>query len=143
VSRDGAAFWRKTGLGGQTVFCLAFDATDTDVLYAGATDGLHRSQDGGGSWEPWGKDLQEITVSALAVDSTDGRTIYAGTKYHGFFLSDDRGLTWQAANEGLGSPSIDVLVVHPRDRLLYAGTPDGVYRGVVHCGTATRSEMGR
>jgi hypothetical protein len=103
------------------------------VLYAGVTDGLYRSQDSGMNWEPWGKELQEMTVSALVVDPTDSRTIYAGTKYYGFLWSNDGGRTWHAANEGLGCSSIDVLVIHPSGRLLYAATPDGIYQGIVRC----------
>jgi hypothetical protein len=72
--------------------------------------------------------LEEITVSALVVDPSDGRRIYAGTKYHAFYWSNDGGRTWVEANEGLESPTVDVLVVHPSGHSIYAGTPDAVYR---------------
>ncbi len=130
-STDGRASWRKAGLEGQTVFSIAFDPYDPEVLYAGVTDGLYRSHNASVSWEPWGEELEETTISALVVDPTDGRIIYAGTKYHGFFWSGDGGRTWLAANTGLDSSSVDVLAVHPTGRLLYAATPDGVFRGVI------------
>jgi hypothetical protein len=75
--------------------------------------------------------LEEITVSALLVDPSDGRRIYAGTKYHGFSWSNDGGRTWLSANLGLDVSSIDTLVIHPSGGVLYAGTRDGVYRRAV------------
>jgi photosystem II stability/assembly factor-like uncharacterized protein len=131
VTTNGAASWIKVGLEGRTVYCVAVHDQDRNLIYAGTTDGLFRSNDGGQSWYAWGEALSGITISALVLDSTDPHTIYAGTKYHGCFRSDDGGRTWFPSSDGLLSPTINTLLLHPDGGLLFAATPDGVYRGTV------------
>jgi photosystem II stability/assembly factor-like uncharacterized protein len=131
VTKDGASSWAKAGLEGLTVFCVVVHPHDGDQIYAGTTGGVHHSRDGGLSWSPWGQGLSGITVSTLVIDPNDPRTMYAGTKYHGCFWSQDGGRTWLPANQGLQSLSVNTLILHPDDGLLYAATPDGVYRGLV------------
>jgi photosystem II stability/assembly factor-like uncharacterized protein len=131
ITNDGASSWRRAGLEGMTVFCVAIHPHDRDLVYAGTTRGVYRSSDGGQTWQAWGEELAQITVSALVLDPDDPRTIYAGTKYHGCFSSEDAGRTWLPSSDGLAVSSVDSLVFHPDGDLLYAGTPDGVYRGVV------------
>lgn len=131
ITNDGASSWRKAGLEGMTVFCVAIHPHDRDLLYAGTTRGVYRSNDGGLSWQPWAEQLTQITVSALVLDPEDPRTMYAGTKYHGCLWSEDGGRTWLPANDGLAVPTVNSLVIHPDGVSLYAGTPDGIYKGVV------------
>jgi photosystem II stability/assembly factor-like uncharacterized protein len=131
VTTDGAASWGRVGLDGRTVYCVVVDDQDRDLVYAGTTDGLFRSTDGGRSWRTWGQALTGITVSALVLDPANSRTIYAGTKYRGCFWSNDGGRTWLSSNDGLLSPTVNTLALHPEGRLLFAATPDGIYRGTV------------
>jgi photosystem II stability/assembly factor-like uncharacterized protein len=131
ITNDGASSWRRAGLEGMTVFCVAIHPHDRDLVYAGTTRGVYRSSDGGRTWKRWGQDLTQITVSALVLKPHDPHTMFAGTKYHGCLWSEDGGRTWLPASDGLAVSTVDSLVFHPDGDLLYAGTPDGVYRGVV------------
>jgi photosystem II stability/assembly factor-like uncharacterized protein len=131
MTTDGAASWKKVGLQGCTVFCVAIDPGDRALIYAGTTDGLYRTHDGGLSWQPWGRAIMGITVSALAVDPQNPHIIYAGTKYHGCWWSKDGGRTWLPANDGLSTSSVNSLIIRPGGDILYAATPDGLYRGLV------------
>lgn len=73
-------------------------------------------------WTPVGPDSGGA-VTALAVHPTDPRIVYAGTLGGGIFKSTDGGQSWQAANEGLGSPFIRALVIDPANpNILYAAT---------------------
>jgi len=131
TTNDGASSWSRAGLEGMSVFCVAIHPHHRDLIYAGTTRGVFRSNDGGLSWHPWGEALAQITVSALVLDPDDPRTMYAGTKYHGCLRSEDGGRIWLPASDGLAVSSVSSLVIHPDGAVLYAGTPDGVYKGVV------------
>jgi photosystem II stability/assembly factor-like uncharacterized protein len=131
VTTDGAASWKEVGLRGRSVFRIAIDPQERARIYAGTTDGLYRSHDGGLTWHPWGREMSGITVSAVLADPQNPGVIYAGTKYHGFWWSRNGGLTWVPANSGLGSPSVNMLAMQPGGGVLYAATPDGLYRGLI------------
>lgn len=72
-------------------------------------------------------DLSNVSVGAMT-ETVKDETLYAalsdGTP--GIYRSDDRGGSWQLVSNGLQAP-VSALAVHPLDeRLLYAGTVDGV-----------------
>lgn len=65
---------------------------DGGTLYAGAPDGLFRSDDGGRTWSPTG-----YRGSAFAVATTeDGQTVALVSRETEYFRSPDRGATWPA-----------------------------------------------
>ncbi len=129
VSRDGCETWQRSGpaLNRQTVYCFLFDEAGPARLHVGATEGAYRSHDSGVSWQRWGKGLEGITVTTLVFDPVDERGVFAGTKYHGLYRSDDGGEHWRPV--GLDGLSISGLAVHPDGSPLYAATPRGLYRG--------------
>jgi len=109
------------------------------TLYAGTDYGFFQSQDGGSSWQstnaglpekdidsPFQGVLKDTLINALLQDRQDG-TLYAGTS-DGFFRSQDRGNTWQAATSGLTNKRINTLLQDSQDGTLYAGTADGFFR---------------
>lgn len=80
-------------LQGVDVRCLAADSKNASVIFAGTQgEGVLRSTDLGGSWQPAGLDGQ--IVKALAVSPHDPGTIYAGTKPAYVHVSHDGGETW-------------------------------------------------
>ena len=64
--------------------------SDGRTIYAGAPDGLFRSDDGGRTWMPTG-----YVGSAFALaTSPDGATVAIVSRQAEFFRSSDRGATW-------------------------------------------------
>jgi photosystem II stability/assembly factor-like uncharacterized protein len=80
---------------------------ESSVLYIGATRGAYRSYDGGDTVEPWGRGLEDVSVTAFLFDLNDPGTVYAGTAYAGLYQSPDAGETWQP----IGPPELADEVV--------------------------------
>lgn len=90
ASDDGGRTW--AALAAPPTFPMTGFAASADgrVLYAGATDGLFRSTDGGRSWVKTG-----YTGSAFAIAaSADGQTVGVVSHETEFFRSTDGGATW-------------------------------------------------
>ncbi len=86
-----------------------------------------RSLDGGATWSPT-NGIAFNLVRALVATSTLPSRIFAGTASRGVFESDDAGVTWTAANDGLGTASVSSLVIDPvLPSLIFAGTAQGVF----------------
>jgi hypothetical protein len=90
-SRDGGATWSQgTGLSSSGILryffgiaALAVDPVKSSVLYAGdsglmTSGGVYTSTDSGDSWTQAGGVLA-VDISALAVDPSNPRTVYAAT----------------------------------------------------------------
>ena len=59
--------------------------------------------------------LERDYISAIAIDPNDADTIYVGTKNSGIYKSNDGGISWLAANNGLTSVYIIQIVIDPND----------------------------
>jgi photosystem II stability/assembly factor-like uncharacterized protein len=69
-----------------------------------------------------------LTVSTLAVDPQNPRTVYAGTYGRGVFKTTDGGTSWSAVNSGLTTLSVNSLAIDPQNpNTIYAGTGGGVF----------------
>jgi len=82
-------------------------------VYLGAID-LHRGDGAGGAWT-WTNLSSKATGDSihpdqhwLSVDPGNANTIYAGSD-GGLFRSPDRGISWQALNDGLGIAEVEYL----------------------------------
>lgn len=116
-SLDHGGTWLDIGFYG---YAFAYDSADN--LYAGSYAGVRFSSDGGASWSLLNAGMENETVDALALDSSD--RIYAGTRANGVFLSADGGTTWNIVNNGLPSQGIEALAIDSGDRV-YAALADG------------------
>jgi photosystem II stability/assembly factor-like uncharacterized protein len=90
TSTDGGRTW--TTLGQPPTYPMTSLAATPDgrTLYAGAPDGLFRSDDGGWTWSATG-----YRGSAFAVATTpDGATVAVVSQATEIFRSSDRGSTW-------------------------------------------------
>ncbi|MGA8067298.1 MAG: hypothetical protein WCA47_08210, partial [Terriglobales bacterium] len=90
-TRDGGRNWEAVpAMHGKSIRALAMYKGNSDVLVAGALDGVYRSKDGGDSWErisPANSD--EIkNIESIAVDPRDPNTVYAGTWHLAWKTSD-------------------------------------------------------
>ncbi len=101
-----------------------------DTVLAGADTVVYVSTNGGDTWTHSKKPVNGVT-SVEAVLMHNGR-LYAGTVGQGVFVSDDRGASWQAYNQGLVGGILDTQLqisdLAVRGDSLYAATYGaGVY----------------
>ena len=157
IAEDDTALskWRELGptnIGGRTRQLL-FDPRREDVMYVAAVaGGVWKTKDGGRSWDQLTDLLlPNIAVNALAIDSRDPDTLYAGTgegffnidgvRGAGIFKTTDGGKRWRqlASTTGPDFFRVNDLVISPRDsRRLYAATRSGVWRSLDSGATWTR-----
>lgn len=106
-SENGGWRWLKLTEGplrGNFVTALARDSGRRPAIYAGTTNGLFKSLDGGVTWFL----LRQgpLVVRDLAFDPRNGGALYAATDT-GVFRSLNNGNTWEPINGGL--PILNVL----------------------------------
>jgi photosystem II stability/assembly factor-like uncharacterized protein len=115
-STNGGAYWTPLvipnavncalGIFEQTLpLSVAVDPQSPNVLFAGTQldSVLYWSTDGGASWDirhcfPGGGDILRVYV-----DPTDSYRVFAAAL--GFFRSTDRGVSWEAMNNGIADVS--------------------------------------
>ena len=123
----------------KAIQSLALAASDSDVLYAGTTDGLvWVTTDGGENWtDVTSNDFPQRNVTDIAVDPTDPQTAYA--VFGGFvlqtpdqpghvFRTTDGGDTWDDLSLNLPDAPLSAAVVDARND--YAGVYVGGALGV-------------
>jgi photosystem II stability/assembly factor-like uncharacterized protein len=122
VSRDGGATWERVGAQGDvpTIWSLAVDPVDPDILFAGTRPaGVYRSRDGGQRWQKLTVDIAKECsigtpfVTSVMVDSGDHCTVWAGVEIDGVFRSLDGGETWAHVENGLYDPDIHAMASAP------------------------------
>jgi hypothetical protein len=80
---------RRTG--NQSVFTLAINPSDPNVIYAGTGDqGIFRSTNGGADWSARNGGLTTLRISSIAIDRSNPDIIYAGTLNGVFQLQSER-----------------------------------------------------
>ncbi len=141
-SADGGETWSRVGSGlwGESrVFGLTVHPKDPRVVYAGADDGVYRSNDRGQSFERLDSPMNSMHVWKIAIDPVDSNTIFAGTRPSALFRSRDAGRHWEKLQVEMAEecpnvriPRVTALVVDPSDhRNIWAGVEvDGVRRSV-------------
>jgi photosystem II stability/assembly factor-like uncharacterized protein len=94
VSADGGASWATlTSIPRVQVLSLTVSASDPSVMFAGTTDGLLRSTDGGTARSELGPAGRAIL--AVAVSPTDAQQVVFVTDTGDVYRSDDQGETWR------------------------------------------------
>ncbi len=114
---DGGLTWSRcnSGITGM-VYSIAVDPANSSILYAGTVDGVHKSTNGGATWENVGA----YGVVSVAVDPARPTTIYAGTSL-GVYVSTNAGVDWFERNQGMATKSV-LCVSKISGAPLYAGT---------------------
>lgn len=135
-SVDGADSWTKINHGlvpedatmasmALGVNTLLIDPNDPDIVYAGSTQGLFKTLNGGASWAKMATALGQLYVSSLVFTPGNTQLLHMGTS-RGMFESQDGGRTWIARNDGLTNMNIRAIAMHPTDsQVLYVGTNGG------------------
>jgi photosystem II stability/assembly factor-like uncharacterized protein len=150
VSPDGGESWRRVerGLWGESrVYGLAHHPTERRTVFAGADDGIYRSDDGGQSFEHLDTPMNKMDVWKIAFDPTEPQTIFAGTRPAALFRSQDGGRRWRRLAvemvehcPNVGVPRVTALTVDPGDpSIVWAGVEvDGVRRSLDGGETSSR-----
>ncbi|MGD0683270.1 MAG: transcriptional regulator, partial [Terracidiphilus sp.] len=99
---------------------LKQDPGDREVVYAGTTEGLYKTVDGGKHFHLMtGTD---VIVNDVFVDPEDSKHVLMATDRGGVMQSRDAGVSFTAANEGFSGRKVEALLVgrdHPAH--LFAG----------------------
>ena len=114
-SEDHGLTWRlvNKGLSHYAVYSLAVDRTAPQTVYAATEGGLCKSTDGGEQWrllpKTGRKELRitgerERSIHSIAVNPSDGQTVYAASPAGKVYKSADGGETWQTAYEKASEP---------------------------------------
>jgi len=154
-SLNGGASWFSSSEGIQAeaiVYAIAINPVNPNQVYI-ATRGIsnngnppwngivYRSMDGGASWQIVLKDVpslyQQDWAYALTILPTSPKYIYAAMHESGILYSDDYGISWYTANEGLPNEGGDIrstrdIVIDSSRNPFYAFTGfwhgSGVYK---------------
>ena len=108
---------------------VTIDPHNTQIVYAGTTQGLFKTLDQGDHWTQVGKDLGDSYVSAIQIDSSNPQILYLATS-QGVQKSSNGGIAWQLMNQGLETTSVRAIQMSAKDpQTLYVGTNgSGLYR---------------
>jgi photosystem II stability/assembly factor-like uncharacterized protein len=82
---------------------------------------LYKVTDFGQTVEDIGAGVPGGPINVIREDPENGNVLYLGTDT-GLFISLDKGKTWDSLMAGLPVVPVHELVVHPRDKMLVAGT---------------------
>jgi photosystem II stability/assembly factor-like uncharacterized protein len=130
ISTDGGASWIRSH-NPLTVGVWSIRVTSSNTLYAGTQGGVFKSVDGGASFSPVNSGLYNTKVSAIAIDPSNSRTIYAVEQSQGVFKSVDGGASWQSVNNGLTDKRVNALAIDPSNsRIIYAGIYGGICKSM-------------
>ncbi|THH41702.1 WD40/YVTN/BNR-like repeat-containing protein [Neolewinella litorea] len=106
------------------------------LLYVGSDDGLvHRSMDGGQTWQPLQGFADSLWVARLDASHADEKVVYLGLNGYRddnfesyVYRSTDYGDTWTRIGTDLPAEPVNVIKEDPLNpALLYVGTDHGLY----------------
>jgi uncharacterized repeat protein (TIGR01451 family) len=145
-SGDGGSTWSLVPVtpGGtsQQVFSFASSPSAAQTILAAPSTSLYRTVDGGDLWAPATTGLPaSADIGKLAAAPSDPTIFYASVfttaplggpvTNFGVYKSADAGLSWAAANAGIGSGGIGALAVNPTDaKVVYISTDTALMRSI-------------
>ena len=120
-----------TGGGSAAISALALAPGDSQVLYAGTSDGrVQFSSDGGRNWS-LAASLPDRFVTSIAVDPQSSQRAFAGLSGFGtghIFRTDDSGESWEDVSGNLPDVPVNVVLLDPNaPQTVYVGTDIGVF----------------
>ncbi|HLY91896.1 MAG TPA: YCF48-related protein [Candidatus Angelobacter sp.] len=99
---------------------LQMDPADHNVVYAGTTEGLWKTNDAGGAWKRMTG--TNVVINDVLVDPRRPSRVLLATDRGGVLASDDGGTTFTPSNRGFAHRQTAALLVDRRDSsLIYAG----------------------
>ena len=123
LTLDGGANWERV-IKSDIIASVEFSTADPNIAYAGSSNTIYRSDDGGKNWKiisgetihGWGMaGVRAGFPIDFQVDPRDPDRIFANNYGGGNFLSEDGGRTWKNASAGYTGAQIRDLVVDPNE----------------------------
>ena len=102
------------------------DPVEERILYAGTTQGLWKSLDGGLTWQK--PNPYPYVINSIAILPTDHNQLYLATDRSGILKSPDGGRSYQSINEGFINRNISRFL--SEDKLYVTSNYDGDFGGV-------------
>jgi photosystem II stability/assembly factor-like uncharacterized protein len=129
-SADAGHSWQLIGLQGLVVRAIAQAPSNPEILIAGATDGVFRSDDSGKHWARISPEKHEDlrNFDSIAIDPRDASTIYAGT-YHLPWKTTDGGKNWAPVHQGMVDDSdvMSITIDQNDPSHIFASACSGIY----------------
>jgi photosystem II stability/assembly factor-like uncharacterized protein len=131
-STDRGQSWTALpGIHGKSVRALAIAPSDSQVLVAGALDGVYRSADAGQTWTkitPAGN-VELRNFESIAIDPRNSEVVYAGT-WHLPWKTDDGGKTWANIKNGISDDSdvFSIIIDGRSPNNVYVSACSGIYK---------------
>ena len=129
-SADAGHTWQLIGLEGLVVRAIAEAPSNPDILIAGATDGMYRSEDSGKHWARISPEKHEDlrNFDSIAIDPDDPNIIYAGT-YHLPWKTVDGGKNWNPVHQGMVDDSdvMSITIDQKNASHVFASACSGIY----------------
>lgn len=126
-SMDGGAVFTDISPPGASYYFygVAIHPSNPDILLAGATTKIYRSDDGGVTWSAGLSQYYNYDISFSEVDSD---IVMAGGNDSKIYLSNDAGQTWSTVTTGLSGENIKWVVPDAANSsLAYTGSSSGFY----------------
>lgn len=127
LSPDNGASWSAVDTGLPNASVYSFAIKDTNI-FAGTNEGVFLSTNNGSNWSIL--DTNGLPRNAIIYSVVfSGSTLFASTYGSGVFLSNDNGLRWFRANNGLPSPGNTYVVAFAvsGSSVFAASQSNGVY----------------
>jgi len=120
LTEDGGDTWARV-LDLPNASAVEICTSDPNIAYAGSRRGIHRSLDGGHTWEEamgnmWGSnDILAGFPIDMQCDPRNPQRIFINNYIGGNFLSEDGGKTWEVASQGYTGALMRQIEVAPQN----------------------------
>jgi len=111
MTKDGGTTWKEAKeLRFTSIHAMEQSIKNPNMILAGTTDGIWKSEDSGNSWRKIEESsVFNTTVDSIAIDPRDDNTIYAGTWWRAYKTTDG-GKNWRLIKNGMIDDS-DVFAI--------------------------------
>ena len=138
--------WAEISKMGVSVNALSMHPEAPNVIYAGTSKGIYKSEDDGDTWaEVISEEMQGKEIRALLFPAETPTVFYAASAQN-IYKSEDNGVMWvNISKEGsFPKDTIRTLSLHPKmPTMLYAGSAKGIYKSVDAGTKWTRIDEGK